>query len=254
MLQRLTVAVGCGMVRLVDDDVVVVTSGQLGVQRLGVQCLHRNEQVVKGLRLVVAHEELAEVGILQHTGEGVAALLEDLLAVRDKQQAVRLASILLAEALVVQCGDHGFAGAGGGNHKVPIQTSYLAFCQQSVKNLLLIRIRTDVKQELRTISLILFSFQGLVQAVAFVLVVEFKLIGMPVSIKGSRNLADRLGQVTGGGFHVPLQATGNGGVGQVGRPHIGRREASITVENIGLRMQTGALGIVGDLDLRIWQR
>ena len=242
------------MVRLVDDDVVVVISGQLGVQGLRVQGLHRNEQMIQRFRLVVAHVKLAEVGVLQHTGEGITALFEDFFAVGNEQKSVRLADILLAEAFVVQRGNHGLAGAGGGNHQIPVQAAHLTFRQQSIENLLLIRVRTDVKQELQTISLILLSLQGLVQAVALVLIVKFKLIGMPVSIKGSRNLADRLGQIAGGCLHVPFQTAGNSGVGQVGRSHIGRRKASITVENIGLGMQTGALGIVGDFDLRIRQR
>ena len=210
--------------------------------------------MIQRFRLVVAHEELAEVGILQHTGKGVAALLEDFLTVRDKQQAVRLADILLAVALVVQRGNHGLAGAGGGNHQIPVQAAHLTLRQQSVENLLLIGIRTDVKQELRAIPLIFLSLQSLVQAVAFGLVVKFELIGVPVGVEGSGDLADRLEQVTGGGFHIPFQAAGNGSVGQVGRSHIGRREAGVAVENIGLGMQTGALGIVGDFDLRIRQR
>ena len=57
-------------------------------------------------------------GVAQGVAEGGEALVEDLLAVGDEQQAG--AREPLAEAAVVEGGHHGLAGAGGGDEEVAV--------------------------------------------------------------------------------------------------------------------------------------
>ena len=96
--ERLFIGLRRRMVGFVDDDIVVVISGKPLMQRLGVQRLHRHEQMLQALRAVVAHIELAEVEIFQHPGEGRLALLQYFFPMGDEQQSVGLPGILFAKA------------------------------------------------------------------------------------------------------------------------------------------------------------
>ena len=104
------------MVELVYHDVIIKIGPGLGGEILRVESLNGDKQVVDAVSLVVADQQLAEIGILQHRPKGVQALFQDLFPVRHEQQAAGLAGMLFAEPFVVQCGDNCFAGAGGGHH------------------------------------------------------------------------------------------------------------------------------------------
>ena len=65
-----------------------------------------------------ADPELAEGVVAQGVAEGGEALVEDLLAVRDEEEA--RARQHGAQARVVDGGHDGLAGAGGGDEQVPV--------------------------------------------------------------------------------------------------------------------------------------
>ena len=104
------------MMELVYNDVIVKIRCRFSGKLLRIEGLDGNKQMVDAVGFVAAHIQLAEIGILQYRPEGVQALLQNLLPVRHEQQAAGLPRMLFAEALVIQCRDHGFAGAGSGDH------------------------------------------------------------------------------------------------------------------------------------------
>ena len=53
--------------------------------------------------------------------------------------------MLPAEALVIQCRDHSFAGAGGGDYQVAVVTPNGALGIQSVQNFLLVGIGQNIQ-------------------------------------------------------------------------------------------------------------
>ena len=125
---------------LVHNDVIVKICCRFGGKLLRIEGLDGNKQMVDAVGFVAAHIQLAEIGILQHRPEGVQALLQDFLPVCHKQQPAGLPRMLPAEALVIQCGDHGFAGAGSGHHQVAIIPPNGALGIQPVQDLSLIHI------------------------------------------------------------------------------------------------------------------
>ena len=144
MLQCPAVAVGSGVMGLVDDDIIVVVSRQLVVQFLRVQRLHGNEQMIQRLRLVIAHIQLAEIGILQNTGKGIPALLQNFLTMCDEKQPIALPDVLLAETAVIQTGDNGLAGTGGSHHQIAVVSAHLALGQQFIKDFLVNDVKVEV--------------------------------------------------------------------------------------------------------------
>ena len=103
------------------------------------------------------------------------------------------------------------------------------------------------------LPVVVLGLERLHQPGSHVRAVKLELVRVPVGVEGGGDLADRRGQVLRRDLHVPLQAAGNGGIGQVRRAHIGRREAGLPVKHIGLGVQAGALGVVADLDAGIRQ-
>ena len=57
-----------------------------------------------------------------------------------------------------------------------------------------------------------------------------------------------------GDLHIPLQAAGDGGVGQVGGTRIGGGEASVPIKDIRLGVESGALYIATALASGVGQR
>jgi len=104
------------MVKLIHHDVIIKIRPGFGREILRVEGLDGDEQVADAVSLVVADQQLAEIGILQHGTEGVQALFQDLFPMRHEQQPAGLPRMLFTEPFVVQCGDNCFAGAGGGHH------------------------------------------------------------------------------------------------------------------------------------------
>ena len=90
MVEELAVRRRRRVMELVDDhDVEVI--GRRFVEVGGVEALDRSEDVVEALRAGAADPLLAERRFAQRVAEGRQALVEDLLAVRDEQQARRAA-------------------------------------------------------------------------------------------------------------------------------------------------------------------
>ena len=182
------------MMELVYNDVIVKIRCRFGGKLLRIEGLDGNKQMVDAVGFVAANIQLAEIGILQHRPEGVQTLLQNLLPVCHKQQTAGLPRMLFAEALVIQCGDHGFAGAGGGDYQVAVVTPNGALGIQSVQNFLLVGIRQNVQRvNAAVVGLaVLFGFQGPRKALPLTFVVVLKLAGVPVAFKGGGNLIDGL--------------------------------------------------------------
>ncbi len=70
-----------------------------------------------------------------------------------KQQSIRLPGAGTHKASIVQCGNYRFAGACSRNHQVAIVPSDFPLCPETVKNFLLIRIGTNVKQVLQGLAM-----------------------------------------------------------------------------------------------------
>ena len=84
------------------------------------QALDRREDVVERLGPRATDPLLAERVVAQRVPEGRAALVEDLLAVRDEQQPCEAKRG--AQPGVVDRGHHGLAGTGGGDEQVAVVT------------------------------------------------------------------------------------------------------------------------------------
>ena len=137
---------------------------------------------------------------------------------RHKEQAARSIRILLTEALVVQCRNDRFAGAGSSHHQIARIASDSALCLQLVQNLLLVGIGVDVHGvDIGIVGVeIFFRLQRPCQALFLILCVVFKFAVIPVILKGSGDLVNGFGQVTPRYFCVPFKAAGQCGIGQVG--------------------------------------
>ena len=157
---------------------------------------------------------------------------------------------MLTKSLIIQSGDHRFSGTGGCYHQVTSISSDSTLRLQLVQNLLLVGIGSDVHGvDFGVIGIeVFFRLQRPGQPLLLILGVILKLAGIPVALEGGGNLVDGLRQIPAGDLHIPLQAAGDGGVGQVGGAHIGGGEAGIPVKDVGLGMEPGALGVVTDLD------
>ena len=174
---------------------------------------------------------------------------------RHKEQAAGSIRILLAEALVIQRRDDRLAGTGGRHHQIARIATNSALCLQLVQNLLLVGIGVDVHGvDVSIVGVeIFFRLQCPCQALFLILRVVFKFAVIPVILKGSGDLVDGFGQVAFRYLGVPFKTAGQRRIGQIGRAHISRREASFAVKDICLGVEPGRLGVVADLDLRIGQ-
>src|SRR5699024_10930886 len=88
VFQCLAITVRRSMVGFVDDDIVVIIGRQLFMERLRIQRLYGNEQVIQRFRFISTHIKLAKIGVLQHACKSVAALFKNFLTVRNEQQTV----------------------------------------------------------------------------------------------------------------------------------------------------------------------
>src|SRR5207248_9808002 len=103
------------MVKLVHDHDIEVRRGDFPNVR-AVKALDRCEHVLEPRRPLPANPLLAESGVAQRIPERRAALIEDLFAVSDEQEAT--AAELRSKTRVVDGSDHGLPGARGRDDQV----------------------------------------------------------------------------------------------------------------------------------------
>ena len=172
-----------------------------------------------------------------------------------KEQPAGFPGVLLAKTLIVQGGDHRLAGAGGSHHQVAGIAPDRALRLQLVQNLLLVGVGRNIHGVHFDVvgAKVFFRFQRPGQPLLLILGVVLKFVGVPVALEGGGDLVNGLRQIPPGDLHIPLQAAGDSGIGQVGGTHIGGGEAGIPVKDIGLGVEAGAFGIVADLDFGVGQ-
>jgi hypothetical protein len=86
VLQQSVIRLRCGVVELVNDDHIEVITGKV-VEIHPVQTLNRRKNVLKVGRSASANPLLAETGVAERMAKGRLTLIEDLLAMGNKEQA-----------------------------------------------------------------------------------------------------------------------------------------------------------------------
>ncbi len=230
------------MVELVDDhDVEVIRSQR--VELGGVQALDRGEDVVESGRARSTHPLLAERGIAQRVAERGQALVEDLLAMGNEQQAGPPQP--LTERPVVQCRHDRLAGTGRGDEQVAVMPP-LARQLEQLQQPFLERVRTQLDRAQNHV------WAGVSPSGAGPLVVELgRVVGHevaagPVALEDRGELGDHVGVAGRRHPDVPLQACDLGRVGEVRRADVGGREAGLPVEHPGFGMEACRARVVGD--------
>ena len=243
----------CGsMVDLVHDDVFEVGGIEALPELLGLERLDRDEKMRRcRLGPLPSDHEGTEVLVLQDTAEAGQRLAQDLLAVRDEEQA-RSPPLPLAEAPVVEGSNHGLARACRCHDQVPPMPSHLTFGSEGIEDLLLVRIGTDIEGIDLPLPFLLVPAplvaDGLCEALLILLsiVLEFGIV--PVGIEGRADLVEDVLLVGTAHLHIPFEPACHRWIREVGGAHIGSRIAAPPPEDIGLRMEAGPSCIVGDLD------
>ncbi len=177
--------------------------------------------------------------------EGGEALVEDLFAVRDEEQA--RARQRLAEARVVDRGHDGFP--------VPVaDTSKLRWWPRSRDSAICSSRRSwngsgrssmGLRQRRGPASL----RPARSRASELVRVVGHEVAAVPVALEHRRDLVDDIRVARAGHAHVPLEPADLRGVRQIGRADVGRREAGLAMKEPRLRMQPRGGRVVGDAHL-----
>ena len=156
-------------------------------------------------------------------------------------------------ASVIEGGDDGLAGAGGGDDQVAVTAVDHPRGDQAVEDLLLEGVRAQLQQRgaARGVGGPLGA-EGGGQAGAAVVagrVVGLELGVEPQSLEGAGELLDDVGQVGGADLDHPLVAIAQRGRGEVGGPDIGGGQAAVAFEQPGLGVEARPAGVVGHLDL-----
>ena len=137
------------VVKLVDNHDVERSRIELLQIHLG-QRLNGGKHVPPLVGPVAVHVEFAEVSRPQDLAECAEALLQDFLPMRHKQQAQ--VAVLVAQALVVQRGDDGLAGSGGGDDKILEAVMPVALYGELFEHLALVGPGFDVQEEERRLQ------------------------------------------------------------------------------------------------------
>ena len=132
VLEQPPVRRGLGVMELVHDHDVEAAGWQTVEVDSG-ERLHRSEDVSTLVGLLAIDVELTEGSVAQHGAEDVTALGQNLLAVRDEEQP--LPTTVLGQPPVVEGGDEGLAGTGGGHDEVLVAAVALALGPQLVEDL-----------------------------------------------------------------------------------------------------------------------
>src|SRR5947207_3279883 len=114
-------------------------------------------------RPVTVHVQLHEVSRPQDLPKRPEALLENLLAMRDKQHAQ--IAVLITQTFVVQCGDDRLASSGGGDYEILEAVMPFALHRELLEHLALMRPGFDVQKEKRCLEgLALLRCHGAIEA------------------------------------------------------------------------------------------
>ena len=202
-------------------------------------------------RLVLPHVEFAEGTVLHDVAIGAHGLLEDFLAVCHEEQLQVFARCFSESPVVEGCND-GFAGAGGGDQQVVVETlEALGF--QVLEHLFLVQERLELEaggrsRDCRTPAAV--AFQRRVQLFAVALrIVALEGSLLPVAVERDFELLQQGGRADGAEPDVPFQAVQKRGLAEVGAADVGGVEAGVAAEQSSLGMQASGLGFVVDLHL-----
>ena len=205
---------GLGVVELVDHDHL---EGIRGKAVEAVQALNACEDVAPEVGCLPVDVQLTEGAVGEDLAVGTQGLVEDLFAVRDKQQR-RAAQ----HACVVESGDDGLTSAGRGDDEVAVAVVDLAFDLEVVEDLGLVRVGADLQAADRergsgAVGLAARDGEGLVEPVRVRVGVvgEEGVIG-PQPVEGGDELGEELGGVLAGEADVPLEAVAERGAAKPG--------------------------------------
>ena len=232
--------VGRQAVALVHHHGVPMVGAHAGHQVAAGDAVDGGEEVVEALRLVAAGQQLAELGVAQHLAVGAQRLTQDLLAVRNEQQA-RPPAFGLAGAAVVEGGHNCLASPGGGHQQVA-RAATGTFGSQLLQHLLLVGLGLQVEEadRRRRFAAERLAAQRGGQRLAVRWIVRVVALEFTVGPQGfevgngpcKQRLLPALRQL-----HRPFQPAGQRCARQVGAAHIGRAETGLAVEQPGLGMQ-----------------
>src|SRR3954453_19623110 len=99
---------------------------------------------------VTVHVQFTKVSRPQDLPKCPEALLENLLAMRDKQHAQ--IAVLITQTFVVQCGDDRLASSGGGDYEILEAVMPFALHRELLEHLALMRPGFDVQEEKRCLE------------------------------------------------------------------------------------------------------
>ena len=186
---------------------------------------------------------LAECRVAQRVPERRAALLEDLLAVSDEQQAA--AAELRSKPRVVDRGHDGLPGARSGDEQVAMVA--LVAGEDDVLEQRLLEGRSSSSIGLSSVTSVA---QELLRAPRELLrVVRDEVAALPVAREDRRHLRDGVRIPDRGDANVPLQPEHLRRVREVRRADVRGRVAALAVEDPRLRVEPRRRSVVRDLDL-----
>jgi hypothetical protein len=259
VIEPAPVAGGGGVVELIHDHHVVGGGVDGGGVLLG-KGLHGGKHVTPVAGPFAIHLQFAEGAIAQHLAEGEQGLLQDLLAVGDEQQPGRFGEGELLRKVAVQAGhveggEHGFAGAGGGHHKVAEALMQGALGLQLIEHLLLVGVGPQVEPGERRggADVVVAAGEGELMVEAGLVVgrggVGLELALFPVGVEVGLELLEHGRRFQCRQTHIPLEAIEQGRTGKVGGADVGGAGATAAMEQPGLGMEPGAAGVGADAHL-----
>ena len=166
-------------------------------------------------------QQFAKIRHSKNQTERANGLLENLAAVRDKQQP-RLPVIAQIKPLEVKSRHHRFARSCGRHDQVSPAVMHKPLRLQRVKDPLLERMGHHVNPHKRKAAPSARMLNRIPQHHRRIRVERDEFVAVPVGFKLGDELLQNVRHVLPGHFQVPLQAARHGGMGHVRRPDIGR--------------------------------
>ena len=158
---------------------------------------------------------------------------------------------LLPQPPVVQRSDDGLARSRGRDHQASEAPVPFAFHAEALEDLALVRIGQNIERQERKRLGCAFAGNRPVESSGIARrVVRFELRVLPVALEGRPELLEQFRRRHLRQPHVPLEAVEKGRVREVGRPHVGRREAGLPVEQPRLGVQPRGACVVRHPHLR----